>query len=86
MSENGSIVLCTFYFNRVFVSKLDMSLQNVVFLECKKGHFGGRKRQMVNLGSKAPKQPRCLQNKGTTNKTYIVLITEIGLECDRKGF
>ena len=43
----------------------------------------GVKGQMVSLG-RTHKYPKCLQNKGETNKTTIGLITGIGLKSDPK--
>ena len=51
-----------------------------MFSECRKGAILGSKKTMVNLGSKTPKQPKRLQNKGKPNKTGIGLITGIALE------
>ena len=42
-----------------------LSLQNVVFLECRKGCFGSRTGQKVNLGSKTQPQPKCLQKRSS---------------------
>ena len=60
------------------------SRPHVVFLECRKGHFGGRKGQALTLGSKTQKQPRCLQNKRKHNKTTIGLTTGLGLNLDEQ--
>ena len=59
--------------------KFALPIKDVVVWECNKSHFGGRKGQMVNLGSETPKQPKCLQIKGKPNNT-IGLMTRIGLE------
>ena len=63
-------------------SKLDISLYNGVFLECK-GPRGGRKAQIVN---RFRKQPKCLQNKGKPNKTTIGLITWVGVKLDKNDY
>ena len=47
-------------------------------LECRKGHLGGRKGQIVNLGPKTPKTAKMPTKRGKkrkTNKTTIGLIT-----------
>ena len=59
-------VLLTFFcpgFIIFFTSKLDIFPQIELCLECRKGHDGGQKGQMVSLG-RTHKQPKCLQNKG----------------------
>ena len=45
-----------------------------MFLECRKGHLGGRKAQMVNLGSKTPTQPKVPAKQQKNDTTTIGLI------------
>ena len=68
MHENGTICPSRVF---LFVAKLDVFPWNVVVLERREGHFGGR--QMA-IWFQNPKQPKCLQNKGKRNKTKIGLI------------
>ena len=69
----------------VFHVKLDIfPLKRSVLEECRKGHDGGRKGQILNFGSKTLKQPKMLAKQGKTNKTTIGLITGIGLKVDQE--
>ena len=43
----------------------------------------GAEKDTVSLGN-THKQPKCLQNKGKTNKTIIGLITGIGIKAGKK--
>ena len=75
MCENGSI--CPYSVPSPIYSFFGVGVGHfplkAVCLECRKGHLGGQKGQMVNLGSQTPKQPKCPENRGKMHKTAIWL-------------
>ena len=68
-----------------FASKLDIVPLKCSVLGVCKGPFCGRKGQMVVLGSRTQKQPKCLQNKGKPNDAAIGSITRNDLKLNKYG-
>ena len=85
MRENGTV--CPFAFFPRFVVFF-ASIGKFPFKTCfwsVEGYNGCRKGQTVSLG-RTHQLPKCLQNKGKTNKTIIGLITGVGLKLDKNCF
>ena len=72
VEPSGGHIRCRFpQMYSIFRVKIGhVPLERSVFLESRKAHFGGRKGQMVNLGSKTRKHMRFLLNKGEPEKDH----------------